>query len=265
MMNRIGKSISEGISRISSTTSRIFRKNRARKYSRTRYIISKLLKYIIVIVVAVIPIIPIWLMYGWMIAQSFSGKVISGIIPVDLTLKNWRFLWSPIVMGYKEYPNIWPIVLNSLYLSVGTAMLVVFVSGLGGYALSRMEFKGRTPLMQFILALHAFPSIVLIVALYVILHMLNLYGKGFWTLTGILVIKAALEIPMATWIIKGFFDTIPWDIEWAALVDGCTRFTAWRKVIFPQVLPGVAAVAIFAFLAGWSEFIMVFTLSLIHI
>ncbi|MCD6301489.1 MAG: carbohydrate ABC transporter permease [Staphylothermus sp.] len=229
------------------------------KKIKRRILLEKITKVLVVLFVAVIPSIPIWLMYLGLIAQAFSSKVTVGIIPSGFTLKNWRFLWSTIQMGLKKYPNIWPITMNSLYLALGTALLVTFVAGLAGYALSRMEFRGRTKMMEFILALHAFPSIVLLIALFVLLNKLGLYGKGFITLTGVMITKAALEAPMGAWIMKGFFDSIPWDIEWAALVDGCNRLTAWRKVILPLVLPGFAAVAVFAFLAGWAEFIMAFT------
>ena len=228
-----------------------------RRIARAR--LERMMVVAVVILVAVVPAIPIWLMYGWIISQSFSGKVILGILPTDLTLDNWRFLWSPIKMGEKEYPNIWPITVNTLALALTVSGLVVFVSSLSGYALSRMEFKGRTALMQFIIALHAFPSVILLIALFVILNKLGLYGKGFVTLVGIALIKAGLEIPMATWIIKGFFDNIPWDLEWAALVDGASRWKVWRTVILPLVLPGIAAVSIFSFLSGWSEFLLVFT------
>ncbi len=229
------------------------------KKIKKRILLEKIVKALIVLFVAVIPSIPIWLMYLGLIAQAFSSKVTLGIIPNGFTLKNWRFLWSTIQMGLKKYPNIWPITINSLYLALGTALLVTFVAGLAGYALSRMEFRGRTKMMEFILALHAFPSIVLLIALFVLLNKLGLYGRGFITLTGVMITKAALEAPMGAWIMKGFFDNVPWDIEWAALVDGCSRLTAWRKVILPLVLPGFAAVAVFAFLAGWAEFIMAFT------
>jgi len=229
------------------------------KKIKKRILLEKIAKALIVLFVAVIPSIPIWLMYLGLIAQAFSSKVTLGIIPNGFTLKNWRFLWSTIQMGLKKYPNIWPITINSLYLALGTALLVTFVAGLAGYALSRMEFRGRTKMMEFILALHAFPSIVLLIALFVLLNKLGLYGRGFITLTGVMITKAALEAPMGAWIMKGFFDNVPWDIEWAALVDGCNRLTAWRKVILPLVLPGFAAVAVFAFLAGWAEFIMAFT------
>jgi len=235
---------------------------RARGSLRRRLLRAKLaavIKYLVVVVVAVVPLFPIWSMIAWLLIQSFSGRVILGLIPSSLTINNWRFLWSPIKMGLKEYPNIWPITFNTLLLALGVSGLVVLVSTMSGYALSRMEFRGRTALMEFIIALHAFPSVILLIALFVILNKLGLYGKGYMTLLGIVLIKAGLEIPMASWIIKGFFDSIPWDLEWAALVDGCSRWRAWRSVIVPLVLPGIGAISIFSFLAGWSEFLLVFT------
>ena len=226
---------------------------------RRRALIRTIIKYVIVIVVAVIPLIPIWLMFLWLIAQSFSSRVTFGIIPQGFTLENWKFLWSPFKMGLKEYPNIWPITLNTLFLALGVAGLEVLISSMAGYALSRMNFPGRIGLMQFIIALHAFPSVILLIALFIILNKMGLYGKGYMTLVGIILIKAGLEIPMASWIIKGFFDAIPWDLEWAALVDGCTRWKVWRSVILPLVLPGIGAISIFAFLSGWAEFLLVYT------
>ena len=227
--------------------------------SRSWRYVSKVLKVLVILGVAVIPLVPIWSMVAWLAIQSFSKKVTLGLVPLGLSIENWRFLWSPVRAGLKEYPNIWPVTINTLLLALGVSMLVVLVSTLGGYAISRIDFKGRTLLMEFIIALHAFPSIILLIALFIILNKLGLYGKGIITLIGIAIIKAGLEIPMSTWIIKGFFDSIPWDLEWAALVDGCSRLKAWKSVILPQVLPGIAAVAIFSFLAGWSEFLLVFT------
>jgi len=226
---------------------------------KVRSLLMAVAKYLIVIVVAVIPVIPILLMYGWLISQAFSSKVIMGVIPSGFTLHNWRFLWSQITMGLKSYPNIWPITLNTLYLALGETLIVVFVSTTAGYALSRMEFKGRFRTMEFIIALHAFPSVILLIALFVLLNQIGLYGRGLVTLTGVMIVKAGLDTPMASWLVKGFFDAIPWDVERAALIDGCSRWRAWRSVIFPLILPGVGAVSIFTFLSGWSEFLLVFT------
>ena len=193
---------------------------------------------------------PIILGYFWLVLRSFSVDM-KGFIPTKLTLKNWRFLWSEI----KGYPNIWKTTLNTAFVASMVMALEVLMTSMGGYALSRYDFPGRNTLMKFILVLHAFPSISLMVALYYVLKYLNLLDN----LWGIILLKAALEIPWGTWVMKGFYDGIPWEMEWAGLVDGYTRFKVWRKIILPLVKPGIAVTAVFAFLSGWSEFIFINT------
>ena len=125
-------------------------------------------------------------------------------------------------------------------------LLEMIMTSMGGYALSRFDFPGRTSMMKFILVLHAFPSVSLMVAIYYVLKYLNLLDN----LWGIILLKAALETPWATWVMKGFYDGIPWEMEWAGLVDGYSRFQVWRKIILPLVKPGIAVTAVFAFLSG---------------
>ncbi|MEE8152428.1 MAG: carbohydrate ABC transporter permease, partial [candidate division NC10 bacterium] len=102
------------------------------------------------------------------------------------------------------------------------------------------------------LILHAFPTITLIVAIFLILQMVGLYN----TLIGVILVKASLELPLGIWIMKGFYDTVPWEIEMAGIQDGADRFTVWRRLVLPQVKPGLLALGVFSFLAGWSEFIL---------
>ncbi len=85
--------------------------------------------------------------------------------------------------------------------------------------------------------------------------MLQLVGL-FDTLIGVILVKSALELPFGIWIMKGFYDTVPWEIEMAGLQDGASRFQVWYKLILPQIMPGIAALAIFSFMAGWSEFVL---------
>lgn len=224
-----------------------------------KYRIKRALTLIFVYAVLLVPLIPILLMVGWLIAQSFSEGPTDSIIPNGFTLNNFRFLWAPIRFGLSEYPNIWPLVINSLFLALGTTAFEIPVAALAGYALSRMDFKGRMFTMRLIVALHAFPGVILLIALFYILNRLGLYGKGFLTLVGVALVKAGLGIPMDTWILKGFFDGIPWELEWAAMVDGATRFKAWRKILLPIVAPGISAVAIFSFMSGWGEFLIAYT------
>lgn len=227
---------------------------------RIRVRAGKILAYTLLIIVSA----PIVVMYVWLFMQSISTRVLLGFIPQKLSLNNWRFLWSEVTIGVRTYTSIWPVVLNTFLFAIGVTFLVVLVSALSGFALSRFQFRGRTQLTQMTILLHAFPGVTLLIAIYYILFVLwkvPVIGPivGLNSIWGVVFVKSALEIPMAAWIVKGFFDDIPWDIEWAAYVDGCSRLQAWRRVILPVIRPGIASVAIFAFLAGWSEFLYLFT------
>lgn len=209
--------------------------------------LSRIAIYLLLIILS----LPIVFGYLWLFSGSISEEVEFGIVPKSITLKNWRFLWSEITIGTKVFENIWPITLNSILLAGSITLLEVLISLLAGYALSRMNFPGKDFILKTTIILHAFPGVALLIALYYVLNYIGMIDK----ITGVVLVKVALELPMATWMIKGFFDEIPWEIEWAAYMDGCSRLQAWYKVILPQIKPGIAAVAIFAFLAGWSEFI----------
>jgi len=227
---------------------------------RIRIRVGRFLAYALITLVSV----PIVVMYVWLFMQSVSTRVLLGFIPEHITFENWRFLWSKVTIGARTYSSIWPVVVNTLLFALGVTFLVVLVSTLSGFALSRMQFRGRTQLTRLTILLHAFPGVTLLIAIYYILYTIwkiPVIGPifGLNSIWGVVFVKSALEIPMAAWIVKGFFDDIPWDIEWAAYVDGCTRLQAWRRVIMPVIRPGIASVAIFAFLAGWSEFLYLFT------
>jgi len=229
-------------------------------WERIRVRVGKILAYTLLIAVSA----PIVVMYVWLFMQSISTRVLLGFVPQKLSLNNWRFLWSEVTIGVRTYTSIWPVVLNTFLFAIGVTFLVVLVSALSGFALSRFQFRGRTQLTQMTILLHAFPGVTLLIAIYYILFVfwkVPVIGPiiGLNSIWGVVFVKSALEIPMATWIVKGFFDDIPWDIEWAAYVDGCSRLQAWRRVILPVIRPGIASVAIFAFLAGWSEFLYLFT------
>jgi len=199
--------------------------------------------------------LPIVVAYLWLFASSFSSKLIFGIVPRELTLRNWRFLWSEVKLGLTAFESIWPVTLNSIILAGSITILEVVVSLLAGFALSRMDFPGRNLIMKTTIILHAFPGVALLIALFYVLNFFQLLDS----IMGVVLVKVALELPMATWMIKGFYDEIPWELEWAAYIDGCSKFQLWYKIILPQLKPGISAVSIFAFLSGWSEFIYSYT------
>jgi inositol-phosphate transport system permease protein len=200
----------------------------------------------------VVASLPIILGYLWLLVGAFSGNFVFGFVPQGFTLENWSFLWRA---PSAAWPNIWRTLLNTFVLAFGVTVVVVSVSTLGAYVISRMQFPGRTAILASTLILHAFPAITLLIALYYILRTLGLLD----TLIGVILVRAGLMVPFSVWVMKGFFDEIPWDVEMSALVDGATRFQTFWRVMLPLVGPGVAAISIFAFMSGWAEFIFLVT------
>jgi inositol-phosphate transport system permease protein len=206
-------------------------------------------------IVLTVASIPFFIMYAWLIMNSFSKYVSFGFIPEELTLENWSFLWAPIPWGLEE-TTIWVVLLNTISYAGGVAVLQMLVCTLAAYALSRMEFRGKTFILGLQMLLRAFPGVLLLIGTFFVL----MYMRLLYTIPGVVLVRMSMEIPYGVWIMKGFFDGVPWDIEWAALVDGCTRIRAWREIMFPLVKPGLLAVSIFAFLAGWEDFIFAYIL-----
>ena len=191
---------------------------------------------------------PVLIMYLWLFIDSVSEINIESIWPQKFTLRNWRFLTEEIA----GHGSVWTATLNTAVFATSVVTIVVVLSSTAGYALSRLKFPFRAQFLGFVLLLHSFPSVTLIISLFLMLRMVGLYD----TLIGVILVKAALELPFGIWIMKGFYDTVPWEIEMAGLQDGASRFQVWYKLVLPQIMPGVAALAIFSFMAGWSEFVL---------
>ncbi|MFS8651008.1 MAG: carbohydrate ABC transporter permease [Caldibacillus sp.] len=219
------------------------------------YILKKRLPYFIAYGVLGITTLPIIFMYLWLFLNSFFQKMKFGIIPESFTLENWSFLWEPIVYRGSELPSIWTATWNSFVFAGTMTILEVLIGVMSGYALSRIQFPGRKFILTTTMLLHAFPSISLLIAVFYILNFFGLYDSLF----GVILVKTALQIPMTTWIIKGFFDDVPWDVEWAGLIDGCSRIKVWFQIVLPLIKPGIASISIFSFLSGWSEFLLLYT------
>ena len=205
----------------------------------------------------VVVTLPVVLLYILLFLTSFSTEM-EGIIPKGFTLRNWEFVASGDIRvpgAEYRYPNLYLVMGNTFIIAVSVAGAEMFLASLAGYAISRFKFRGRSMLMGTILVLHAFPGVALLIAIFYILNALGLYD----TLVGVFIIKVALDLPLAIWIMKGFFDGVPWDLEMSALIDGCNRFQAWFRVVMPTVRNGLMAVLIFGFLSGWSEFIYILT------
>jgi inositol-phosphate transport system permease protein len=193
---------------------------------------------------------PVLLGYLWLLIATFSRRT-TGLIPDAFTLQNWDFLWD--FTNWQD--SVWGVTFNTVLLAGGLTVMVVAISALSGYSLSRLDFTGRSAFMSMTLILHAFPGITLLIAIYFVLRTLGLYNS----IGGVILVKVALELPLGIWLMKGFFDHVPWDIERAALVDGAGRFRVWWQIVLPLIRPGIAALAIFSFISGWNEFLIPYT------
>ena len=192
--------------------------------------------------------VPIIIMYLYLLIDTFTDAAPGEIFPDRFTLEHWRFLWENI----EGKVNIWLAMFNTLIFALSVTLIVISVSLTSAYALSRLNIPFRKQFLAGVLMLHAFPSITLIIAIFLILQMIGLYN----TLIGVILVKSALQLPLGIWIMKGFYDSVPWEIEMAGIQDGASRFTVWYRLVVPQVRPGLLALGLFSFLDGWSEYIL---------
>ncbi|TPW29050.1 carbohydrate ABC transporter permease [Pararhizobium mangrovi] len=169
--------------------------------------------------------------------------------PSRTTWENYGF-----VLTNSDFPRFF---LNSVIVSVSTAVLVTVVASGAGYALSRFRFRGKFWLVGLMLITQMFPLVMLISPIFRIFTPLGLTDS----LLGLIIVYTAFNIPFATFLMQSFFDGIPKDLEEAAMIDGAHRFTAFRQIILPLTLPGIAATLGFVFTAAWSE--LLFALMLI--
>ena len=146
---------------------------------------------------------------------------------------------------------------NSMIVSLGTSAIVTLIAAASGYALSRFQFRGKNITVFTMLLTQMFPLLILIAPIYSVVSKLGLLNSLF----SLIAVYTAFNIPFATFLMQSFFDGIPKDLEEAGMMDGCTRFEALRKIIFPLTLPGLAATLGFVFTAAWSE--LLFALMLI--
>jgi multiple sugar transport system permease protein len=169
--------------------------------------------------------------------------------PSRTSLEHFRY-----VLAHSEFPLFFR---NSLVVSGITAVLATLVSSACGYGLSRFEFRGKGALVALMLITQMFPLVMLIAPMFRLLTPLGLTNS----LTGLVIVYTAFNAPFATFLMQSFFDAIPRDLEEAAMIDGATRFGAYRRIILPLTLPGLAATAGFVFTAAWSELLFALMLN----
>jgi multiple sugar transport system permease protein len=146
---------------------------------------------------------------------------------------------------------------NSMIVAVGTTVIAVFFGAMAGYALTRLRFLGRAGLARVLVYSYLAPGTILFIPLYV---MMNNFGLRD-SLSGLVLAHLTFSVPFATWILMGYFKTIPVELEEAALVDGASRFTALWRIVLPLAAPAVVVVSVFAFTGSWRELLYALVLT----
>lgn len=206
---------------------------------------KRLIIHAILIFACFIAVYPILRVLG--ISLRPGNRLLStdlAIIPPDATLESYR-----IVLFDRPFLTwIW----NSLIVTLSTALIGVVLAASGAYAFSRWRFPGRNAGLVFLLATQMIPASMLMIPLYILAIKLNLIG----TYRGLVIAYCVTSIPFSIWILKGYFDTIPIDLEEAARIDGASQLKTFLKIIVPLSTPALAITFLFNFTAAWNEFML---------
>jgi multiple sugar transport system permease protein len=181
--------------------------------------------------------------FAWPLSAAFDDHANVFLNAPSFTFRNVRQL----VEG-SEYRRL---ALNSIVIAGGATIVVLVAASLGGYALSRFKFPGRRTFMLAVLFTRMIPPTATIVPLYIVEQRLALTD----TYLGVVLAIAAQQLPLALWIMKGFFDTVPQTLEEAAWIDGVSRFGSSWRIVLPLAAPGIGAAALFSFIEAWGDFL----------
>jgi len=196
---------------------------------------------------------------GLFAVAPFAWMLLTSLKPDGEILKRTPALWTahPQFHRYSDvmHAGFARALRNSLIVATGTTVAGVAVAALAGYALARFDLPLRRYLLLMVMAVQMFPLVVLLIPLFVVMKALGLLDS--WL--GLVIAYLSFTTPLAVWLLRSFFETIPKDLEEAAVIDGATRFGAMVRVIFPLAGPGLAATAIFSFIAAWNEFLLALT------
>ncbi len=207
-----------------------------------RDVFVKTIVWVFLMVVCLYCLLP----FVWMLSTSLKTEAEAFRIPPT---------WIPLKPTVDSYIGIWVrknfgiYFLNSTVISLATAMLSTFFGALAGYGFSRFFFRGRRFLIGFFLATQMLPGVLLVGPYFRILSKVGLYD----TRSGLIIAFLTICLPFSTWMMKGFIDKVPDELDQAAMVDGCSRMGIFFKIILPIVAPGMVATILFAFLLAWGD------------
>jgi ABC-type glycerol-3-phosphate transport system permease component len=211
---------------------------------------SRILARVVLVALLLFAIFPFY----WALVASFTPEA---------TLFRAPSLWprEPILTHYRALfteRDFWTPIRNSLVVAGTTTAFCIVVGAFAAYALARLEFRGKRPILAFILAVTMFPQISIVSPLYMLLRALRLIDSY----PGLVLPYLTFAMPLAVWLLVGFFRQLPPDLEEAAMVDGASRWQSFTQVILPLTVPGLATTGILTFIYCWNEFLFALSFTL---
>jgi multiple sugar transport system permease protein len=190
----------------------------------------------------------------WMLFTSLKSDKEAVAIPPTLWPTEPTLEAYIQILIWGNFP-IW--FLNSTIISLGTALLSTLIGAFAAYGFSRFNFSGRATLIGIILASQMLPGVLLVGPYFKMLTTIGLYN----TYPGLILAFTTITLPFSTWVLKGFTDTVPEELDDAALIDGCSPMGTFFRVVMPLIAPGMVATVVFAFLLSWGDLLWVLVLT----
>ena len=212
-------------------------------------IVFEFLSLFAIVFFALVILFPFYIMF----VTSFKTQTALLINPLDLSIdfsKNIFEIFKSYIVIFKTY-DFGRYILTSSYVSIGTVLVTLLFAIPAAYAVARLNFFGKTFLSTSILIIYMFPAIVLVIPLYTVFSQLGLRNS----IEGLLIVYTATTLPVAIYMLQGYFRSIPKEIEEAGLIDGQNWFGIIIKIIIPLSLPAIASVSLYVFMIAWNEFL----------
>jgi multiple sugar transport system permease protein len=206
--------------------------------------IADLLVWLLGLLITLFAVFPI----AWALLTSLKKEeaIITAVmqyLPREITIQNYIDIWTR-----SNFPIL---LINSVIVTCFTVAICAVIGTLASYAIARFQFRGRRELMLFYLVIRMFPAVMIIIPLFILMRNLGLLD----TRIGLALAYTTFLLPVFIWMMKGFFDVVPLELEDAARIDGCSRIGAMVRVILPLVVGGLVATAVFVAIGAWNEFL----------
>ncbi len=217
---------------------------------RSRYLIHQVLIVGLTVLAAIIILTPV----VWMVNAALRPIKEVLTYPPQLDPSQLTFEYMASLIENERYRGYFR---NSVILALSTLVITIILGLLAAYGFSRFNMGGGRIMLLGIMALLMLPTVTLIVPYFRLAHLVGLYDS----LLGLIIVNTAFILPISIWLLKGYMDAIPIDLEEAAMIDGCTRLQAMWKILVPLTVPGIVSTGTFAFIFAWNEFLLAVTLT----